>query len=153
MDKTEFKTIADYWISYHNKKFTGDQYLSDEKAYKQHLTIYYDMVKHMNGTELSRGFKEALKYHDYYPKVSQLLKFCPAEKKIDKTPDYKPIPISPASKAKIKNAMAGGSRTQLGEAVIRNNFAMVARRFPNTNWDDALKRELERDARRIKRGS
>ena len=151
MDKTEFKTIADYWISYHNKRFTGDEHLTAEQSYIRHLKILYDVVKHMNGTELSRGFKECVKYHDFYPKPAQLLKFCPVERKVVETKTYKRLPISPESKAKIKNAMAGGSRTQLGEAVIRNNFAMVARRFPNTNWDDALKRELERDARRNKR--
>ena len=151
MDKMEFKAIADYWIAHHGKRFNPDEHSTEAQAYKRHLSIYYDVVKHMSGTELSRGFMECVKVHDFYPKPAQLLKFCPAERKIDNTPDYRPIPISPASKEKIKNAMAGGSRTQLGEAVIRNNFAMVARRFPNTNWDDAIKRELERDSKRIKR--
>ena len=151
MFKMEFKKIVDDWISYYGKKFTANDHSTDVQVYKRHLEILYKATSHMTAKELTRGFEECVKIHDYYPKVSQLLKFCPTERKVDNTPDYRPIPISPASKEKIKNAIAGSSRTQLGEEVIRNNFALVAKRFPNTNWDDAIKRELARDAKRIER--
>lgn len=149
MDKSSFKAIVDSWISFHGKKFASDDYSSEDKSYKRHLKIYYDVVSYMSAQELDRGFRESVKIHKYYPKPAELLKFCPAEKRPDNSPSYKPLPMSPEAKEKINSVLKGTCKFQLGEEQIRANFSLIARRWPDTDWDSALNRELAIDSKRM----
>jgi len=151
MMKLEFKEIMKGWILFHGKKFKGDSVEIERAMYNRHLEIYYESVKHMTAKELDNGFKQCVKSYEYYPKPSILLKFCPAEKKEEAFKEYEPLPQSEKSKQLMKNALAGSSKTQIGEATVRANFAMIAMRWPCTDWEPAIKREIERDLSRIPR--
>jgi len=152
MDINEFKPIINDWVLFHGKQFKGDNEEIERRMYNRFLEIYYETVSYMSAKELENGFKQCIKHFKYFPKPNELLKYCPNQPKEDAFVDYKALPQSPESKAMMKKAMAGGSKFQVGQETLRANFAHLAQRWPHTNWDEPLKREIEIDSHRMVRG-
>lgn len=151
MDKTEFKPVIESWIKFHNKKFKGEDASDDESMLRRHMQVYYAATSYMSANELNNGFLQASKHFEYYPKIPQLLKFCPNEKKKEEFIDYKALPQSKEAKELMRKALEGTNIYRQGDEAIRNNFALIARRWPNTNWGAALAREIDKDNHRLKR--
>jgi len=152
MDISAFKPVINDWILFHGKQFKGDTPEIERRMYNRFVQIYYECVSYMTIKELESGFKQAAKNYKYFPKPSEILKYCPNERKIEPSFDYKALPQSEESKRLMENAMMGGNKFQVGEKQIRANFAHLAVRWPQSNWVDVLDRELEIDSLRLVRG-
>jgi len=152
MLKPDFQTILNEEFDFYNKKFTGEDVEDRKRSYIRFIERYYESLGYLTEKALEVSFRKCREQFEYFPKINQLLKFCAAEKPKEITIDYKALPQSQASKAMMKKAMAGGSVHQVGEEVLRANFALLSQRWPHTNWSEPLKREIEIDSHRMVRG-
>lgn len=153
MLKKDFQKILNEEIDFANKRFAGDSKQDKKDSYLRFAERYYESLGYLVESALKNSFKKCREQFEHFPKINQLLKFCSTEKPLEKSIDYKSLPQSQASKDLMKNAMAGGSVYQVGDETLRYNFSHLVARWPHTNWDEALKREIEADALRLVRAS
>jgi predicted glycosyltransferase len=151
MLKKELQAIINEEINFYNKQFFGDDKEEKRQNYLRFIERYYESLGYLTDSSLRLAFKKCREQYEYFPKISQLLKFCPALKKKQPKIDYKALPQSEESKRIMKKAMVGGNKYKIGEEQIRRNFAHLALRWPGTGWDKAIDREIERDSQRLER--
>jgi hypothetical protein len=152
MLKKDFQKILNEEIEFSGKRFTGDSDQDRKNLYFRFAERYYDSLGYLTESALKTAFKKCREQFEYFPKINQLLKFCSTEKPAEQSIDYKALPQSKESKDMMKKAMAGGSKFQVGEETLRGNFALLSQRWPHSNWDEALNREIEIDSHRLVRG-
>jgi len=154
MDKKEFKEVMDDEIAFHSKRFVGDNDNEREINKRKFMARYYESISYLTKAQVESGFQRCRENFDYFPKLNQLLKFCPAKKRDDYQSPAESHEYTKEGEElarKIHKKMCGPVY-QLGEKQIRINIAQCQRRWPNSDWVKVLERELHIDSMRPKKG-
>lgn len=149
INKFDFFEIMQDEIAFYNKRFVGDDDIERDRVKKRFLARYYETLSHVKAYQLKSALKSCAERFEHFPKISQILKFCPI-KQIEKAyePDYvKPAPIPAKMKKQLKNMKQGPSKTKLSKKMMDDMKIMCRDRFSG-NWDETFKRwDLENEAR------
>ena len=151
MLKKDFQKILNCEMDFTGKRFTGKNKEDRRDSYIRFAERYYESLGYLTESALEMAFRKCREQFEYFPKINQLLKFCPIQKTNEASYDYKALPQSEASKELMDKTMKGGNKFQIGESQVRNNFSLLAIRWPHTNWDEALNREIEIDSKKMVR--
>lgn len=144
MLKIDFKKILDEEVEFHGKRFLGENEDDKQSAYKRFLIRYYESLSHASESSLIAAFKKCRENYEYFPKISHLLKFCPPPISEELRVEPKYVEPSEAVRRQI-SLVKGSSIKKVGEVQLRKNAAHCAKTWPNSNWDEPLKRWLEED--------
>lgn len=144
MLKKDFIEILTEEVEFYGKRFIGETDKEKEEALKRFLLRYYESLSHASESSLLSAFKKCRESYEYFPKISQLLKFCPPPQAVEE--NYQPKYVEPSLEVKKALAsIAGTSKTKVGEKQLRENASLCARRWPGSNWDEPLERWIKED--------
>lgn len=154
MKKAEFLEVFESEMNYYRVKLDGETLDEIDKSKKSFLASYYPSLQHLNVNQLKSAFEKCRGVHEWFPKVVHILKFCPKKKVADYQDPAKNHEYTEEGRAlanKIHSKMKGPIY-QIGEKQVRENIAFCQSRWPNSDWDEALNRELDADKKRLKGG-
>lgn len=148
ISKVDFSEIMHDEIAFYGKRFVGDDDIERDRVKKRFLARYYETLNHVKAYQLKTALKNCSERFEHFPKISQILKFCPARIKEVVEVDYiKPTPITPRMKAQLKHINSGPSKTKLSKSLMDSMKNMCALRFSG-DWSKTFARwDLENEAR------